>query len=105
MSSGLAAPNRVLPATVVAFCAQDNLLPHLETALRLADLHFQQPQDVHVTVDTDPETDEQTILIDLTIKMPPDEAVERKRAYTRQWVQAVPVDAIGKIRLLFNIER
>jgi hypothetical protein len=56
-----------------------------------------------VALETDPETDEQSVAIDIAAPMEVNEAVERMREYTRQWVQSAPADVLGLIRLVPDI--
>jgi len=64
---------------------------------------FQTSSGVRVGVETDPETDEEAVVIDVAADLTPDEAVARKREYNRRWVAAVPPDVIGKIRLVLDL--
>jgi len=76
----------------------------LQTALRLAESAFGPDSQLQVAVELDPETDHEYLVIDVaTTGMTVDEAVARKQQYTRQWVQAVPPEVIGKIRLVMDI--
>jgi RNA processing factor Prp31 len=56
-----------------------------------------------VTLETDPETDDESVIIDIAAPMEVDKAVERMREYTRQWVHLAPPNVLGLIRLIPDI--
>jgi hypothetical protein len=91
------------PPDVRKFCEDRGILGYLRLALQLATQTFQLHSDPLVTIETDPETDEEAVVIDVSSPMTCDEAVGRKLQYTRQWVQSVPPDVIGTIRLILSI--
>jgi hypothetical protein len=105
MQATSAQPDLTLPREVTIFCEKRNLLSHLGVALRLAARLFDVSHDPRVTLETDPETDEQSVVIDIAAPMEVDEAVERVREYTRQWVQSAPPDVLGLIRLVPDISQ
>jgi hypothetical protein len=93
----------LLPAPVLTYCDQNRLLEPLQTALRLVERAFGPTAQPRVSLEPDPETDEEYLVIDVATNLPVDEAVGRKQEYTRLWVQAVPPAVIGKIRLVLDI--
>ena len=93
----------MLPPAVRTFCENRGILDYLRLALRLAAQTFELDRDPVVTLETDPETDEESVVIDVSSQLSCDEAVERKLHYTRQWVQSIPPDVIGTIRLILSI--
>ena len=58
MQLSVANQDRVLPETVALYCAKHQLLPELQTAIRLAELHFHPVSDLRVGVETDPDPHE-----------------------------------------------
>lgn len=92
-----------LPPDVRRFCESRGILDYLGFALRLAAQTFESTGDPRVTMETDPETGEEAVVIDVSSPMDYHEAVERELRFTRQWVQAVPPDVIGTIRLILDI--
>ena len=88
---------------VRAFCEKQDLLSHLRVALRLAIRLFDVRGEPKVTLETDPETDEESVVIDIVAPMEVEAAVETMREYTRQWVQSAPPDVLGLIRLIPDI--
>ena len=91
------------PPDVRKFCEDHGILDYLGLALRLATHTFELDGDPRLTLETDPETDEESVAIDISSQIGCDEALELERQFTRQWVQSVPPDAIGMIRLILNI--
>jgi len=92
-----------LPPDVCRFCKDHGILDYLWLALRRAAQKFESTRDPRVTLETDPETDEEAVIIDLSPPMGCHDAVERELQFTRQWVQAVPPDVIGTIRVILDI--
>lgn len=103
MPSVLAPPDRRVPPDVTAHCEAHGLSEHLWLALRLAEQTFGPIRHLTAEVETDPETGEPAVVIDVASELGPDEAVVRKRAYTQQWVASVPPDVIGRIRLVLDV--
>lgn len=93
-----------IPDEVVRYCQSRGLLPHLETALRLADECFQPIHRLAVSVEPDPEVqDEEKVVIDIWLTMSVDEAVGHQSAYNRRWVDLAPPEAINQIVLIFYL--
>lgn len=97
------APDLSFSADVRAFCEDHGIIEHLRLALRLATETFELDGDPRLTVETDPETDEESVAIDVLSHMSCDEALDRERQFTLQWVQSVPAPVLGMIRLILNI--
>jgi hypothetical protein len=93
----------VCPPDVREFCDHRGIVNYLHLALRLASQTFDLVGDPRLTLETDPETDEEAVVIDVSSPMSCEEAVERKLEYTRQWVGSIPPDVIGTIRLVLGI--
>ena len=92
-----------LPESVLEFAAAHQVLPHLETALRLAAAHFRPRTKPVAEVETDPETDERRIVIDVTVDGDIGDVLRRNDSYTREWIANAPADVRSRIRLLYNI--
>ena len=88
---------------MAGYCDSHKLTFSLHEALRLVGGVFPDSSCVRVGVEADPESDEDAIVIDVAADLTPDQAVARKREYTRRWVAAVPPEAIGKIRLVLDL--
>jgi hypothetical protein len=103
MQATSAQPDLALSPEVMTFCKKRDLLNHLRVALRLATHLFDVSHEPRVAVETDPETDEQSVVIDIAAPMEVDEAVERMREYARQLLLSAPPDVLGMIRLVPDI--
>ena len=97
------APDLAFPPDVRRFCEDHGIVNHLRLALRLSAQTFQLDGDPRLTLETDPETDEVSVAIDVLSHMDCDEALDHERQFTLQWVQSVPPDVLGMIRLILNI--
>lgn len=104
MSLPATAPQQALPAPVLAYCQRHGLVDYLTLALRLAGQTFDPVRGIGVGVEVDPETDEEAVIIDVTLALGSEQAVARKREYTRRWVESVPPEVIGRIRLLLDVD-
>ncbi len=100
MSGSLAVVDRVYSEPVQWYCDKHRLLPYLRTAVRLAEIHFAPARDLGVSVDIDPETEEEKLVIDVSVATDIDDVLRRKRAYTRDWISSAPLEAGEKICLL-----
>jgi hypothetical protein len=94
--------DRAIPGDVLEFASQRQLLPHLERALRLAESTFLTIRQLSMGVEADPDSDEQYIVIDVTMDLEADEVLRRDDAYTRAWVASTPPDVRSHIRLLYH---
>jgi hypothetical protein len=94
------AASHALSEEVVEFCEARHLLGHLETALRIAEQTLQPIDRLSVTIESDPESDEETVVVDVWIRATVDEGLSRKAAFTRQWIDSVPASIVGQIILL-----
>ncbi len=97
------APDLAFPPQVRTFCEDHGIVDHVRLVLRLAAQTFQLDGDPRLTLETDPETDEESVAIDVLSHIDCDEALDRERRFTLQWVQSVPPNVIGMIRLVLSI--
>jgi hypothetical protein len=67
------AADLAFPPDVRAFCDDHGIVDHLRLALRLAAQTFQLDGDPRLTLETDPETDEESVAIDVLSHMNCDE--------------------------------
>lgn len=91
-----------IPEDVSRFCAAHDLLPDLHLALRLAEEAFAPVHRWHVGLEADPETNEEAVIIDVTIFTTVDDALKRKRDYALRWIRSATPEAQWRIRLLFD---
>lgn len=103
MDLSVANHERVLPEPVIGYCSKHQLLSQLNTAIRLAELHFDPVNDLRVGVEADPDADDDFLVIDVSLAMDADEVLRRKYAYTRDWVNSTPAEGRERIRLLYHI--
>jgi len=92
--------SHALNEEVVAYCEAHHLLGHLETALRMAEQTMHPINRLSVTIESDPESDERTVVVDVWIRATVDEGLSRKAAFTRLWLDSVPPSVVGQIILL-----
>jgi hypothetical protein len=72
-------------------------------SLRLARESFDPVRRLHAELETDPDTDEERIIVEVGVEMPVDEVLERNALYTSQWVARAPLEVRQRIRRLYNI--
>jgi hypothetical protein len=97
--AGLAADNEVW-----AFVKANNLLPHLETAIRLAREIFADVREIRLSYEPDPEIlffNSVTIYVKAVGTV--EELFEQEKRYTRAFIQAIPPEKRHQITLLVSI--
>ena len=94
--------DRAIPADVLEFASRQQLVPHLERALRLAESTFAAIRQFGIVVEEDPDSDERYIVIDVTVDLDADEVLRRDEAYARAWVASTPPDVRSRVRLLYH---
>ena len=92
-----------VPDDVVQFCEREGVLEYLLLADRLIARLFPDARKVDVRFEVDPETGEESAVIDMLISGEIDEILARSSKYTASWVQRVPWPERGKIHLLYAI--
>ncbi|HEY2586750.1 MAG TPA: hypothetical protein VGI81_13385 [Tepidisphaeraceae bacterium] len=95
-------PDIRIPQDVERFCISHGILSDLHLAIRLADETFAPIREWQFSVEVDPETDDDAVVIDVRASMPVDEAVERHWRFAEKWTAGASVPARGLIVLLFN---
>ena len=88
---------------VAAFCEKRGLTEFLATSIRLAEQIFE-PISLTNEVAQDYETDDQWIVVRVSVRGSPDCVLAAKKRYTVEWVAAVPWPQRHQIRLSYNIE-
>lgn len=87
------------------FAARNDLLAHLETAVRLAKECFKKIDQFGFSYDVDPEIENECwINLHARIKGTFDELLQEDSAYTRAMVRALPLDKQTFIRFFSNVE-
>ncbi len=82
-----------LPASdeVWRFAQENALVPHVETAVRLAREHFKEIREIKLTYSPDPEIPHwETIAIDLHVTGTMDELLQADKKYTRAFNTTIP---------------
>lgn len=92
-----------VPEDVREFASQRQLLPHLERAIRLAEIAFHPVHRMTFEVETDPETGEQWIAVDVTVDTDGDDVLRRDKAYALEWVTTTPTEVRSYVRVLYHI--
>jgi hypothetical protein len=101
--SSAAVTEHEIPVDVLEYCEQHGLLPHLHEAISLAESHFSPIKPVRVVLETDPESDEQRVMVESTVNLSPQQTVERYRALIGQWIALVPSDLNYHIGFVYDI--
>jgi hypothetical protein len=81
------------------------LLPYLRSALRLADSSFACAHAIDVEVETDPETGDQRLLIDVALDQSVEDVLAQYDAYVKQWVALAPPQVRHRIGLSYDIRK
>lgn len=76
---------------------------HLVKAISLVNKYFIEALTMDVHWEQDPETDEEWIVLEVTIEDKIDQVLEKYDQYSDEWVSSVPWPEREKIRLSYNI--
>jgi len=90
-----------VPADVLDLCERHGTLADLQTAIRVAFEHFKSIRNVEIRVQLDPDSDEQRVIVDLTLDGEIEEVLSSRHAYHRSWAQTVPPSQQDTVRLLY----
>jgi len=88
---------------VVQFCSQKDIFPYLQTAIETIYDCFPSVKNLHVLSEQDPETDDEWLLIDVTLEGNVTEILDLYDEYTRRWVTLTPLFVRNNIRVTYNI--
>jgi hypothetical protein len=102
-SQQLPAAGESLAPDVQRFCAEHDLAPHVQDALRLAQAVFQPVAPMTIELNVNPETVEEWLIILVPVAGSPAEVVRRQVEFTPRWIDTAPQAAREKIRVLFDI--
>jgi len=81
----------------------DDIKEHLMKAVSLVNKHFSDIQTMDVNWEQGPETGEEWIVIETTIKNEIDHVLDQYDKYTDEWVLSAPWPAREKVRISYNI--
>ena len=88
-----------VPDEVVQFCEREGALEYLAIAGKLIAKHFPTGKLLDITVEQDPETDDEAIVIELGVPVSVGVLLEQRDGYTRDFVAMVPWPQRAKIHL------
>lgn len=88
---------------VLDYATDHDLLPYLSTAIRLAETVFSPAQPTNVELETDPETGQQRLVVEVILAATMDQAATRYDEYVRQWIAAAPPHVLLEIGLSYDI--
>jgi hypothetical protein len=91
-----------LPSDVLDHCARRGNVAHLQTAIRLAVEHFKTIRKVEFWIQLDPDSDDQRVIVDLSIDGENKEVLASQHAFYRAWAKSVPPLQQDAIRLLYS---
>lgn len=95
--------NTHLAPGTLRFCIQQGLLKHLSDVVELIEKCFPSLQGLHLEPERDPETEEEWLVIDITVEDEVDNFLDRYNSYTDQLISLVPWPERDKIRLSYNL--
>lgn len=87
---------------VTGYCADHRITRELHAAVELAFDVYGQIKQITARLQADPETDERRVVIDVAVTGDVDQVLQRKKEYTRRWVQLASPDARDRIRVLYH---
>ena len=85
---------------VLAFCEREGILDHLKFAGELVAQNFPAIRYVGFSVEVDPETGDESVVIDLSIAGEIDDLVRRSQQFSAAFAAKVPWPELGKISVL-----
>jgi len=88
---------------VIDFSYHHHIFGHLQTAVRIARDSFKQLHGLHVTVESDRESDEEWIVLTARVNGDVSDVLDMYDKYTAQTVDAIPWPSRDKIRLIYDI--
>ena len=88
-----------VPDDVVQFCEREGVLDCLAITGTLIAKHFPAGKVLDVTVEQDPETGDEGVVIELGVPVSVEALLEQRHSYTRDFVASVPWPQRAKIHL------
>ena len=88
---------------ILHFCFRQGILKYLPTAIDLLGKCFPSIEDVHLEEEQDPETGEEWLTLNFTVRAQINEVLDKYDKYTYEWISLVPWPERHKIRLSYNI--
>lgn len=92
-----------VPQEILHFCSRQGILEYLPPAMELIEKSFPSIQGLHLEQEQDPETGEEWLTINFTLRGQPNEILDSYDKYTDEWVSLVPWPERDKVRMSFSI--
>ena len=92
-----------IPSDVQQYAVAHNLLSDLHLAMQWAEEMFSPIDRCEITLETDPETDELSIAIDIWLSMTIEETVKRNHDFALRWASGAKHESQLVIRLLTHL--
>jgi len=99
-------PSKFLPQItpeIIEFCSRQRITSYLPTAVNSVERNFPTISELKIEVEQDPETEEEWLVLNVTIRGEVGEVLNNYDKYINYWVSTVPWPERQKIRLLYNI--
>ena len=99
-------PSKFLPQItpeIIEFCSRERVTSYLPSAVNSIERNFPTISELKIEVEQDPETEEEWLALNVTIRGEVDEVLDNYDKYINYWVSTVPWPERQKIRLLYNI--
>jgi hypothetical protein len=99
-------PSKFLPQItpeIIEFCSRERVTSYLPTAVNSVERNFPTISELKIEVEQDPETEDEWLVLNVTIRGEVDEVLNNYDKYINYWVSSVPWPERQKIRLLYNI--
>lgn len=92
-----------VPQDVLHFCFRQGILEYLPPAMDLIEKSFPSIQGLHLEQEQDPETGEEWLTINFTLRGQVNEILDSYDKYTDEWVSLVPWPEREKVRIAYNV--
>ena len=99
----ITSPPVTIPEDVAHFCAANDIADDLHLAIRLADDVFAPVARWKVALETDPDADDETVIIDVWVSLSVEEALKRDGEFSHRFVTAATPRGMEKVVLIYNL--
>jgi len=91
------------PNAVQTFCLNRGILTQVQTAVELVKKHFPNLEALEIRPERDPETDGESIVLDLAVRDDVHTFLEAFDRCKEAWVTAIPAPALSSICLIYSL--
>jgi len=91
------------PAAVFSFCSRRAILAQVQTAVELVIKHFPSLERLEIRLERDPETEGESLVLDLGVRDEVDSFLENYNRCKEAWVAAIPGPALSWICLVYSL--